>query len=142
MKYIKDYNIFESVKPFLQESNFSPIVKLKDFGEVFYGHKDSDLIGRFRYEISVDDIRVHDKKFKSNGKLVCIFNFGVEGEFRGRGMGTIMMSKFLDICKNNEVVEAFLWTSHDNEKAISMYKKIGFEDIDSDRYNLYMRKKL
>ena len=58
----------------------------------------------------------------------------VEQEYRNKGIGT-------DIIKNviNENDIIYLWVYKENVKAISLYKKLGFNVIDETDSRYYMK---
>ena len=58
----------------------------------------------------------------------------VEEEYRNKGIGTKII---LDILNNNDVV--YLWVYKENEKAISLYKKLGFNVIEETESRYYMK---
>ena len=68
---------------------------------------------------------------KDDGKLLD--ELYIEEEYRNKGIGTNIIK---DILNNNDIV--YLWVYKDNERAISLYKKLGFiifEETES-RYHM------
>lgn len=58
----------------------------------------------------------------------------LEEEYRNKGIGTKII---MDILDNNDVV--YLWVYKENEKAISLYKKLGFNVIEETKSRYYMK---
>ena len=58
----------------------------------------------------------------------------IEVEYRNLGIGTSIIS---DIISKNECV--YLWVYKENIKAISLYRKLGFNVIDETEERYYMK---
>ena len=69
---------------------------------------------------------------KDDGKLLD--EIYLEEEYRNKGIGTEIIN---DILNNNDVV--YLWVYKENEKAISLYKKLGFNVIEETESRYYMK---
>ena len=69
---------------------------------------------------------------KDDGKLLD--EIYLEEEYRNKGIGTKII---MDILNNNDVV--YLWVYKENEKAISLYKKLGFNVIEETESRYYMK---
>ena len=69
---------------------------------------------------------------KDNGKLLD--EIYLEKEYRNKGIGTSIIK---DILNNNDIV--YLWVYKENEKAISLYKKLGFSVIEETESRYYMK---
>jgi ribosomal protein S18 acetylase RimI-like enzyme len=76
-------------------------------------YKDRKVIGQFEF-------------FSDNS----LWSFKIDENFRGKGYGYIFLNEFLNyIKKNTEIKEVKLNVKNDNEVAINLYKKLGFEII-------------
>lgn len=53
--------------------------------------------------------------------------FYLEPEFRGRGIGTGLMERFIDFMKVAGYTSAFLWTTYEQIAAAALYRRFGFE---------------
>lgn len=53
--------------------------------------------------------------------------FFLEPELRGLGVGTALLNKALDFCRQKKYPHVFLWTVSAQESARILYKKAGFE---------------
>ncbi len=69
---------------------------------------------------------------KDDGKLLD--EIYLEKVYRNKGIGTEIIR---DILSNNDIV--YLWVYKENEKAISLYKKLGFNVIDETESRYYMK---
>ena len=58
----------------------------------------------------------------------------LEEKYRNKGIGTKII---MNILNNNDVV--YLWVYKENEKAISLYKKLGFNVIEETESRYYMK---
>lgn len=50
----------------------------------------------------------------------------VSENYKGKGLGLMMMNQLISFAKNNKVKQIKLSVDNDNESAISLYKKLGF----------------
>ena len=69
---------------------------------------------------------------KDDGKLLD--EIYLEEEYRNKGIGTDIIK---DILNNNNIV--YLWVYKENEKAISLYRKLGFNIIEETESRYYMK---
>ena len=58
----------------------------------------------------------------------------LEEEYRNKGIGTDIIKNILN---NNDIV--YLWVYKENEKAVSLYKKLGFSIIEETESRYYMK---
>ena len=70
--------------------------------------------------------------YQVNSKLLD--EIYLEEEYRNKGIGTEIIK---DILNNNDVV--YLWVYKENEKAISLYKKLGFNVIEETESRYCMK---
>ena len=69
---------------------------------------------------------------KDDGKLLD--EIYLEEEYRNRGIGTKILK---EVINNNDIV--YLWVYKKNIQAISLYKKLGFIEIDETESRYYMK---
>ncbi len=69
---------------------------------------------------------------KDDGKLLD--EIYLEEEYRNKGIGTEIIN---DILNNNDIV--YLWVYKENEKAITLYKKLEFNVIEETESRYYMK---
>ena len=71
---------------------------------------------------------------KNNDNSKLLDEIYLEEEYRNKGIGTEIIK---DILNNNDVV--YLWVYKENEKAISLYKKLGFNVIEETESRYCMK---
>ena len=69
---------------------------------------------------------------KDDGKLLD--ELYLEENYRNKGIGTKIIK---DILNSNDIV--YLWVYKENEKAISLYKRLGFSVIEETESRYYMK---
>lgn len=70
--------------------------------------------------------------------VVGLFDINVNREYRNRGLGTSICRGIINEAVDCDAKEAYLQVAEGNEKAISVYKKIGFKIL----YRYWFREKL
>ena len=58
-----------------------------------------------------------------------ILMLAVDGRFRGRGIGTALMNRFISVCKSEGLMSIKLEVRTQNTRAIEFYKRFGFNII-------------
>lgn len=61
--------------------------------------------------------------------------FFLEPEMRGLGVGTTLLNKALDFCREKNYSHVFLWTVSAQESARELYQKAGFEITETSQNN-------
>ncbi len=84
--------------------------------------------------IIVDNKIVGCILLKNNDNSKLLDEIYLEEEYRNKGIGTEIIK---DILNNNDVV--YLWVYKENEKAISLYKKLGFNVIEETESRYCMK---
>ena len=71
-----------------------------------------------------------------------IINVGILPEYRGNGIGNMLMDAMIDECKKNSVTCVHLEVRKSNSVAISLYEKYGFYRMRCcNRYSYESRRK-
>ena len=65
---------------------------------------------------------------EENGELF-LSKLYVDKEFRGKGIGSHMFQKFIEICKLRELNKIWLTCNRNNTSSIEVYKHLGFKVI-------------
>jgi RimJ/RimL family protein N-acetyltransferase len=79
---------------------------------------DSKIVGQLDFSSG------HRKRNSHTGD----FGMGVHKDFRGLGIGTLLLKALIEWAKNNTQIEKINLCVHQtNDRAIATYKKIGFE---------------
>jgi N-acetylglutamate synthase-like GNAT family acetyltransferase len=63
-------------------------------------------------------------------------------EYRGMGLGKYLMQEFTDFIQEKGIKHAFLWTTEEQNTAISLYTRVGFkltQESSSDRFGKPIR---
>ena len=62
----------------------------------------------------------------------AVFGINISRLFQGRGIGTIAMKHVHDFCKDNlSLRKLILYVREDNQRAISLYKRLGYKSVGS-----------
>lgn len=70
-----------------------------------------------------------------------IYGVAIRSEQRGKGLGSFLLHSCLDYCKASNIGEVFLYVDRDNQNAISLYIKCGFEILAENEANVRLYKK-
>ena len=65
---------------------------------------------------------------EENGELF-LSKLYVDKEFRGKGIGSHMFQKFIEICKLRELNKIWLTCNRNNTSSLEVYKHLGFEVV-------------
>ncbi|WP_406657466.1 N-acetyltransferase [Methanolobus sp. ZRKC2] len=60
-------------------------------------------------------------------KIATLYSFAVDGRCRRQGIGIKLLQKSIHEMKLNSIDHITLYVARDNESAIKLYKKVGFE---------------
>lgn len=112
-EYVDMYNLLSTTKTYLENH-------LNNDFYAFIEEKDSNIIA-----ICCLHIIEYIPQYNDNGKHGYICNVYTSDEFRNKGIQTNLLRKVINFAKENNLCELSLST--DSEKAISIYKKLGFE---------------
>jgi ribosomal-protein-alanine N-acetyltransferase len=72
----------------------------------------------------------------SQNSFLEIYNIGIKTSYKRRGLGSLLISKLLEIAKEKLATEIFLEVRKSNCTAIDFYKRNDFEEIGT-RKNFY-----
>lgn len=86
------------------------------------------------YNIIIDDKIIGSILLKDMPQGKLIDEIYIEKEFRNNGIGTDIIRKMLE---NNRNI--YLWVYKENEKAVSLYKRLGFIIVDETDSRYYMK---
>jgi len=70
-----------------------------------------------------------------DGRRILLHHFGISPEYQGKGLSKILLGESLKFVKNNGS-QVKLEVHSSNFKAISLYKKFGFAQL--EEYNVYI----
>ena len=112
-EYDDKYNLVNTTKKYLEKH-------LNNDFYAFVEEKGNDIIA-----ICCLQVVEYIPQCNDNGKHGYICNVYTSDDFRNKGIQTNLLKKVINFAKENNLCELNLAT--DSEKAISIYKKLGFE---------------
>lgn len=112
-EYVDKYNLVQTTKSYLEKH-------LNNDFYAFIEEKSNDIIA-----ICCLQVIEYLPQCNDNGKQGYVCNVYTSDELRNKGIQTNLLKKVINFAKENNLCELNLST--DSEKAISMYKKLGFE---------------
>lgn len=66
-----------------------------------------------------------------NEDLYTIVNIGILAQHRKKGYGEMLVRYLINLCYNNSIKEVYIKVEKNNEKALSLYNKIGFKEYEA-----------
>ena len=112
-EYIDKYNLMNTTKIYLEKH-------LNNNFYAFIEEKDNDIIA-----ICCLQVVEYIPQCNDNGKQGYVCNVYTRDEFRNKGIQTNLLKEVINFAIKNNLCELNLET--DSEKAISIYKKLGFD---------------
>jgi len=112
-EYIDKYNLMNTTKIYLEKH-------LNNNFYAFIEEKDNDIIA-----ICCLKVIEYLPQCNDNGKQGYVCNVYTRDEFRNKGIQTNLLKEVINFAIKNNLCELNLET--DSEKAISIYKKLGFD---------------
>jgi diamine N-acetyltransferase len=95
--------------------------ELLDHNSLFYFlYADGELAGYIKINESPAQTDIHDRQSLEIQRLY------VAKEFQGKGLGSVLMNKAIDVANIREKTYIWLGVWERNDKAIAFYKKNGF----------------
>jgi ribosomal protein S18 acetylase RimI-like enzyme len=64
-----------------------------------------------------------------NRNMYTIVNFGIVNKYRGLGLSKILLKEIINKARNYGIKELYIRVDYDNNKAINLYRGIGFEEV-------------
>lgn len=109
-------DVFEIEKTFFDVSTKQSILDSFDSNNLFYFvlYFKNEIVGFLEGSIVLDEAE--------------LFEIAIKKEYQGNNLSLKLMDYFFEYCKSNKVETIFLEVNIINTKAISLYKKYGFEE--------------
>jgi ribosomal protein S18 acetylase RimI-like enzyme len=63
--------------------------------------------------------------------------FYLNAEYRGQGIGKTMIEQCINFCESHAYQRIFLWTTSNLLPALSLYRSLGFTEIESKTHPLF-----
>lgn len=76
------------------------------------------------------------------GPVCEIHEFAVKEQFQGKGIGKALLERAIEYAKSKNHRKITLWVGEKNEKAINLYKKVGFAPLYKAGIWLRMKKEI
>lgn len=121
----------EDIRVKLQNKIFSNVKGRKDLtlNEVFYEENSNKFLKDFCYFLEYSGTPVGYGQIIKIQEEFYLVNFGITPEFQGRGFGIYFLNKIIESCRKSGIKKLYLTVDSNNQKAINLYKKYGFEFI-------------
>jgi len=71
-------------------------------------------------------------QLRDNISTGYLFDIAIKEQYRGQGLGKLMISQALDIIRKHNMQRASLVVDGTNQKAFSLYEKLSFQVVDED----------
>jgi ribosomal protein S18 acetylase RimI-like enzyme len=88
--------------------------------KLYFFWNQSDVIGMISIQL------------RDNISTGYLFDIAIKEQYRGQGLGRLMICQALDIIKQHNMQRASLVVDGTNQKAFSLYEKLGFQVVDED----------
>ncbi|PKH52542.1 GNAT family N-acetyltransferase [Tenacibaculum sp. Bg11-29] len=111
--WLKEYDLLEESDEIMLNN---PELIINNGGYIFIALHDNTLIGTISLE-------------KINNKEYEILKLGVSKEHQGKGIGKKLMEYVIQLGKEKEILKLILHSNRKLTSAISLYTKLGFEEI-------------
>src|SRR6478735_7513647 len=112
--YSKEYNYGLSFENYVASG-------LSDFYNYYDANKDRVWVCEYEDNIIGFILAAH-----RDNNAIQLRYFILLPEYRGIGLGTKLMQLFIDFLQEKKCKSAYLWTTHEQVAAASLYKKYGF----------------
>ncbi len=121
-EYDKCGNIYDMAK-FLYTEKFRK--ELENGNRITYVY---EVKGKFYGEISIV-FDMKDPDYTIPNERIYVSRLIVKKEYRGMGIGSILVDYVIDLCKSMGYNELSIGVNKDNERALNLYRKKGFTKV-------------
>lgn len=120
----KEFSVYQKL-PGRMKNNFNQLKEEKDFFHGFVAEtSDKKIIGYATWFFTY---------YTWSGKGLYIDDLYIVPEFRGKGIGTLLMERITSFAKENKCHKVRWQVSHWNTSAIEFYRKMGAEIDDLEK---------
>ena len=112
-------DLFKSVKEVISKEEFENRIKNE---EIFVAKKEKEIIGYVIFNIKEKE--VPSMRYRKQLNIEVIKK---KKKHRGKGFGTKILKGIKEIAKSKGCTDLYLTVNKENENAISVYEKFGFE---------------
>lgn len=92
------------------------------FIEIYQSWPEAFLIGEWNDQIVA--FMTGRRMTRTDARILM---FAVDEKFRSHGIGTILINRFIEVCKSEMIITVRLEVRTDNARGIKFYQKNGFE---------------
>lgn len=124
----------EYIRVMLQNDIFSTVEGRRELTvkEVLSEVQSSSFIPELSFILYFDDFPVGYGQILKKDERYYLVNFGVTSEKRGKGYGSLLLSKIKQECYDTGIKDLYLDVDRNNAAAIKLYKKAGFMETDRE----------
>lgn len=112
-------NLFLSVDEVLQKDTFENLIQNK---QIFIAKLENKIVGYVTFSIKEKENPSMRYRKQLNIEAIC-----VDENCRGNGIGTLLLEYIRKIGKEQGCTDMYLTVNQENENAIKVYEKFGFE---------------
>lgn len=112
-------DLFLSVDEVLQKDYFENLIQNK---EIFVAKVKNEILGYVIF--SIKEKENHSMRYRKqlNIEAIC-----VDENYRGNGIGTLLLKHIKNIGKKQDCTDMYLTVNQENESAIKVYERFGFK---------------
>lgn len=96
--------------------------------DIFFDETQDYYLENASLFIYLDKICIGYGQLMMENENITVVNFGLLEEYRGKGFGVYLLDKLIDIAKGLNFHEVYIKVSAQNTRALSLYKKMGFNE--------------
>lgn len=111
-------DLFKSVKEIFNKKNFKIRIENK---EIFIAKVNNEIVGYILFNISEKDNPIMRYRKQLSIESIC-----VDEKIRSNGIGTALLKYVKKFGKENGCTDLYLTVNKENENAIKLYEKFGF----------------
>ena len=112
-------DLFKSVKEVINIEDFDNKVKNE---EIYVAKSEKEIVGYVIFSIKEKEFPSMRYRKQLNIEAIC-----VDEKHRGKGIGTKILESIKEIAKSKGCTDLYLTVNKENENAIKVYEKFGFE---------------
>lgn len=112
-------DLFKSVKEVINIEDFENKVKNE---EIYVAKSEKEIVGYVIFSIKEKEFPSMRYRKQLNIEAIC-----VDEKHRGKGIGTKILESIKEVAKSKGCTDLYLTVNKENENAIKVYEKFGFE---------------
>lgn len=122
---------------FFEQSNNTPerikelSQKFSKFAQVVSAKYESEIVGFIAF--------YNNDRINYSGFLSMLI---VKNQFQGYGVGSMLLKLCIEQCKKDGMATLRLEVNRENARAIHLYEKLGFKEVEKSEDSIFLEKKL